>query len=111
MKFVSLVPVSRSNRTASAMKPLLRRLALVALFFTSQLHAQVPQLVNYQGRVAVGSPAVNFNGAGQFKFALVNAGGTTTYWSNDGTSSGGNAPINAVALTVSNGLFSLLLGD
>ena len=39
-----------------------------------RLHAQVPQLINYQGRVAVG--AVNFDGAGQFKFALVNAAGT-----------------------------------
>ena len=35
------------------------------------LHAQVPQLINYQGRVAVGT--VNFDGSGQFKFALVNA--------------------------------------
>src|SRR5206468_3984700 len=59
----------------------------------------------------VGSPAVNFNGSGQFKFALVDAAGTTSFWSNDRTSTGGNAPTNAVALTVSNGLFSVLLGD
>src|SRR3954452_6384025 len=87
-------------------------LALCAMtLFANPAAGQVPQLVNYQGRVTAGSPAVNFNGAGQFKFALVNAAGTTTFWSNDGTSTGGNAPINAVALTVSNGLFSLLLGD
>jgi len=35
--------------------------------------AQVPQLINYQGRVAVGG--TNFTGTGQFKFTLVN--GTT----------------------------------
>ncbi len=37
--------------------------------------AQVPQLLNYQGRVAVGG--LNFDGTGQFKFALVD-GGTNT---------------------------------
>jgi hypothetical protein len=36
--------------------------------------AQVPQMINYQGRVAVGDPPVNFDGTGQFKFALVNGG-------------------------------------
>ena len=81
--------------------------ALIALAFT--LHAQVPQLVNYQGRVAV--DGVNFEGAGQFKFALVNADGTTTFWSNDDTSVAGSEPAAAVALTVSKGLYSVLLGD
>ena len=38
-----------------------------------------------QGRVAVGAPPVNFEGAGQFKFALVDGAGTTTFWSNDFT--------------------------
>ena len=66
------------------MKHLIRSLALAAILFTSLLHAQVPQLLNYQGRVAVGNPAVNFDGSGQFRFALVNAAGNTTYWSNDG---------------------------
>jgi Chaperone of endosialidase len=75
----------------------------------STLHGQVPGLINYQGRVAVG--ATNFNGAGQFKFALVDGAGTTTYWSNDGTSSGGSEPTNAVSITVTNGLYSVLLGD
>ena len=71
--------------------------------------AQVPQLVNYQGRVAVG--AVNFEGAGQFKFALVSPNGSATYWSNDGTSAAGSQPAAAVALTVTKGLYSVLLGD
>lgn len=73
------------------------------------LFAQVPQLISYQGRVVVGN--VNFSGTGQFKFALVNADGSETYWSNDGTSTAGSEPDAAVALGVANGLYSVLLGD
>lgn len=85
--------------------------AFIALVFAAlaPLQAQVPQLINYQGRVAVG--AVNFDGSGQFKFAFVDAAGTSTYWSNDGTSTAGNPPTAAVTLTVSKGLYSVLLGD
>lgn len=71
--------------------------------------AAVPSLLNYQGRVIVNN--VNFEGTGQFKFALVNAAGATTYWSNDGTSLAGAQPTNAVSLTVTKGLYSVLLGD
>ena len=35
----------------------------------------------------------------------------TTYWSNDGASIGGSAPASAVPLAVTNGLYSLALGD
>ena len=72
--------------------------------------AQVPQMINYQGRVAVGDPAVNFNGTGEFKFALVNGDGSASYWSNDGTSTDGSEPTAAVSLTVTKGLYSVLLG-
>ena len=74
---------------------------LVVLHFTlaASLDAQVPQMINYQGRVVVGG--TNFTGTGQFKFALVD-GAATTFWSN-GTA--------AVSLTVTNGLYSVLLGD
>lgn len=58
--------------------------------------AHVPQLINYQGRVAVG--AVNFDGSGQFKFAFVNPAGTVTFWSNDGTSAAGSVPAAAIPL-------------
>ena len=71
--------------------------------------SQVPQLVNLQGRVVV--DGTNFDGNGLFKFALVQAGGTTTYWSNDGSSVNGSEPGTAVTLPVSNGHYSLLLGD
>ena len=85
-------------------------LAFALLVAASALHAQsVPQLVNYQGRVAVGT--VNFNGTGQFKFALVNTNGSITYWSNDGSSTAGSQPYSAIALTVTKGLYSVLLGD
>ncbi len=84
-------------------------LILAATLVSGSLRAQVPKLVNYQGRVAVNG--VNFNGTGQFKFALVNANGSVTYWSNNGTSNGGSEPSAAVPLTVTQGLYSLLLGD
>jgi hypothetical protein len=88
-----------------------RLAALLGCVFLSLCiaEAQVPQLINYQGRVLVGS--TNFHGTGQFKFALVNGTGTTTYWSNDGTSTGGSQPTNSVALAVDKGLYSVLLGN
>ncbi|MDB4808999.1 formylglycine-generating enzyme family protein [Verrucomicrobiales bacterium] len=72
--------------------------------------AQVPQMINYQGRVAGGDPPVNFDGNGKFKFALVNGTGSTSYWSNDGTSAAGSEPTTAVTLPVTKGLHSVLLG-
>ncbi len=70
--------------------------------------AQVPNIIHYQGRVAVsGTP---FNGLGSFKFALLDEAGITTYWSNDGTSVNGSEPVNAVQLNVSKGLFRVSLG-
>jgi len=72
-------------------------------------HAAVPQLINHQGRIAVNG--TNFEGTGQFKFALVNATGSTTYWSNDNTSSAGSEPTAAVSLPVVKGLYAVLLGD
>jgi hypothetical protein len=166
----------------------------VFVLLCATVHAQVPQLINYQGRVVVGT--TNFSGTGQFKFALINgtnssataqaavsgiSGGTIqsvvvnvtgngytsapavtfndptsqgsgatatatisfghvsgitvtngganygpstsvtianppsnlnfTYWSNDGTSANGSQPTNPVSITVSNGLYSVLLGD
>ncbi|MGI9088868.1 MAG: hypothetical protein ACR2HH_14185 [Chthoniobacterales bacterium] len=87
-------------------------LALSLLFplLGSTANAQlVPQIINYQGRVVVGT--TNFNGTGSFKFALVNSNGSITYWSNDGTSSAGSQPTNAVSLIVAKGLYSVVLGD
>ncbi len=96
------------------MKTLLRlatavALSAVFLWSDSVLWSQVPQIISYQGRLTLSG--TNYNGTGHFKFAFVNSAGTLTYWSNDGTSSAGNAPTNDVALLVSDSLFSVMLGD
>ena len=41
----------------------------------------------------------------------MNGPGTASYWSNDGTSTAGSEPTAAVAISVSNGVYSVLLGD
>jgi formylglycine-generating enzyme required for sulfatase activity len=69
----------------------------------------VPPVLNYAGQVTVNGEA--FDGNGLFKFALVNADGTTTYWSNDGTSVDGSEPQAAVSVTVNGGLYAVLLGN
>ena len=65
----------------------------VILTAASGVLAQVPGIINYQGRVVLNG--TNFNGTGQFKFALVNNGALQTYWSNG---------VNAVNCTVTKGL-------
>jgi hypothetical protein len=73
------------------------------------LQGGAPTVVSYQGRViADGYP---YDGDGYFKFAIVNEDGSTTYWSNDDTSTIGDEPKDSVRLTVTNGLFNVLLGD
>src|SRR5258705_5115217 len=84
-------------------------LSVLFLALASTLSAQVPQLIHYQGRIAVGG--TNFDGSGQFKFALVNGAGAVTFWSNDGTSVAGGQPTAQITLTVTRGLYAVLLGD
>ena len=69
----------------------------------------VPPVLNYAGQVAVNGEA--FDGNGLFKFALVNADGTTTYWSNDGTSVNGSEPQASISVSVNGGLYAVLLGN
>jgi hypothetical protein len=95
------------------MSGLARRIPLLALALASLLPCRVnavPHLINYQGRMVVNG--VNFDGNGQFKFALVNGTGTQTYW----TSSADSAPVDgvpdaAITLAVGKGLYSVSLGD
>jgi N-acetylneuraminic acid mutarotase len=82
---------------------------LFALFFTAGTLAQVPQMVRYESTLAIGG--TNYHGLGQFKFALVNPGGTRTYWSNDGTSAAGEEPQRGTELEVNQGLYEVVLGD
>ncbi len=93
-------------------------LVLAFLFLAAPAAAQVPQMMSYQGRVAVGG--VNFTGTGLFKFALVNGayggfpGETAIYWSNDGSLSTVNAagvPTASVSIPCDKGLYSVLLGN
>src|ERR1035438_4721903 len=79
------------------------------LTFALSLYAQVPPLLSYQGRLT--AAGTNFNGQTQFKFALVNGSGTVTFWSNDNPSSGGAEPTQSVQITVTQGLFTVMLGD
>jgi hypothetical protein len=93
---------------------LLAVMALVAMTQAAPGNAPLsqggaPTVVAYQGEVRVsGDP---YTGNGYFKLAVVNAAGDTTYWSNDGSSTGGSEPTAAVQLAVSEGLFGVLLGD
>ena len=93
------------------MKRLITLALAASLSLSTALHAQVvPQIISYQGRILVGNG--NFNGNGQFKFALVDGGGMT-YWSNDGQGVGvvNGAPNAAVNINVDKGLYSVLLGN
>lgn len=84
-------------------------LSLSALFSLPVVAADPPGRLNHQGRIAVNS--VNYNGTGYFKFAFVDPDGTTTYWSNDGSSTMGSEPTAAVSIPVNFGHYALQLGD
>jgi formylglycine-generating enzyme required for sulfatase activity len=86
----------------------MRYVITIFLFWISGAKA-VPPVLNYAGQVAVNGEA--FTGNGSFKFAIVNDSGTTSYWSNDGTSSAGSEPTASVNISVSGGLYSVLLGN
>lgn len=88
---------------------LIALIVLVSTFTICSVKAVVPLQLNHQGRIAV--QGVNFDGNGQFKFAFVNADGSSTYWSNDGSSVAGAEPTAAVTLSVSKGLYAVLLGN
>ena len=82
---------------------------LIVVLSYEMLCGAVPILLNFQGRVTVDGAVLN--GTGQFKFALVSADGVRSFWSNDGSSSAGLQPVGAVTVTVTNGNYSLHLGD
>ena len=69
----------------------------------------VPLLLNYQGRILAGS--AQFDGTGQFKFALVDATGASVYWLNSPDANGDREPDAAIQAPVSRGLHSILIGD
>ena len=84
-------------------------LVALAFLFSSFLNAAVPLVLEYSGRVSSGGSP--FTGSGSFRFAFVDSTATTTYWSNDGTSTAGSEPTAAVTVTVDDGFYSVYLGD
>jgi hypothetical protein len=72
----------------------------------------VPAMIPYSGTVESGG--VLFNGAGQFKFAIVTnpaVNPVNTLWSNDSSSVSGAEPAASVSVPVTDGVFSVNLGD
>lgn len=100
----------------SSLRPV-RRLAAWLLtlalssFFSgpSTAFGAVPPLLHYQGRVLVDGRV--FDGTGHFKFALVNADGSQTWWRNAPDADADGEPDAAVEIPVARGLYALLLGD
>lgn len=95
----------------------------IILLISTAVHAMaasIPLMIPYSGTIALKDGTL-INGTGQFKFAIVNGhadcqlspigSGCTTYWSNDGTSTTGSEPTKYVSIPVSNGSFSVKLGD
>src|SRR6185436_7810645 len=92
------------------MKPFYFLLALtLSAIIASNIHSQVPQIIIFQGRVALNRS--NLDGIGLFKFSLVNSNGTVTFWSNDGSGIDGGEPNAAVPVLVEKGAYSVGLGD
>jgi hypothetical protein len=85
-RFGGFVFLIQTNRTRHF-------LVLCFWFLLSGASAQetpVPSMMGFQARITVnGSP---FTGTGNFKFALVDATGATTFWSHDNTSTAGKEP-------------------
>ncbi|NOT02063.1 MAG: hypothetical protein HOP29_15735 [Phycisphaerales bacterium] len=83
-------------------------IALVAAFTGRAALADAPQTINHQGVVKV--DGVPFDGAGQFKFAVVDAAGVNL-WTNDNSNLVLNGVPNAHEdVTVNAGVYSVLLG-
>jgi len=84
---------------------------IVTFGVLSAAAAGVPPQINHQGVVRV--DGVPFNGTGLFKFAIVDPDAPSNLWSNDGSITGAvvGVPIAAVSLTVTNGVYSVALGD
>ena len=81
---------------------------LCVLFLASTAGAQQVEF-NYNGRVNV--QGVPFDGDGLFKFTLVSADGSVTYWANDGVTLDGSQPTSPIAAHVVQGFFSVNIGD
>src|SRR4051794_3683240 len=84
-------------------------LVIILLLAAGQARSGVPPVVEHRGSVALGGAP--YDGAGRFKFALIEGATGATLWSNDGTSVAGAEPAAAVELLVYAGHYRVLLGD
>ena len=73
------------------------------------LGSGAPSLISYGG--VVNESGIPYQGSGYLKLAVVDGAGATSYWSNDGTSSGGSEPTAGFSLDINEGYFQVLLGD
>jgi hypothetical protein len=83
---------------------LLGVIALILTVAAADTALGQPTSVSYQGLLFENGTA--YSGDAEFKFAILS--GTETIWSNDGTTSG--EPASSVTLSVTDGLFDVLLG-
>ncbi|MCC7374568.1 MAG: tail fiber domain-containing protein [Verrucomicrobiales bacterium] len=75
----------------------------------SALGSDLPSVLSFQGRVSVEN--VPFNGAGQFKFALVNADQRLAWTSAPDLNPADGEPDQGIAIAVTQGHYSVLLGE
>lgn len=82
---------------------------VILLCVVASAQGQAPTVMPYSGRLVI--QRTNYNGTARFKFVIGNADMTTTYWSNDGSSTSGSEPASGVNLVVDDGLYRVALGD
>ncbi len=81
--------------------------AMLLLLGALPAFPQIPEIINYQGRIQV--QGTNFTGTGLFKFSIGTENMGAVYWSNDGTLAG--EPAASVQGDLDKGLYSIGLGD
>jgi alpha-tubulin suppressor-like RCC1 family protein len=87
---------------------LVRLFSLIFVLSYSFVYS-APPILNYAGHVSVNEKP--YSGGGLFKFSFINSDNNQTFWSNDGNTSNGSEPLTSVAVQVSGGLYSILLGN
>ena len=106
MRFICAVGQRQSSALRQSLLSLAGRLLLACAAVCSAwpvaVTAQVPAMLNFQGRVVVRGGS--FDGTGQFKLSLVNADGSSVYWRNAPDANADGEPDAFVSLPVNRGL-------
>lgn len=98
--------MSKPNRESFETKCLLFCFVLLCV---QTMSADVPNLINYQGRIAVDGSS--FTGLGSFKLALIKGDGSAVYWMNAPDADEDGEPDVGTQIDVEGGLYSILVGD